>query len=324
MSAPWHLYGSVALDAAPGDVRDRLVADPAGSVTAATAAAITSVAPLVRAWGLTPSTLPTVTAQVAGLDDLGAVDLRWSGDERRTGWPNLRARLTVTPTTDGHTRLSFVSDRDPRTDLGTVRVGRAHRQRVLALAVRATLEALARELRFPIASARPGARSFDRTGHFVHHLRPLDGDAVALLRDLVSDGDDLAAAATAEAIERARGPLAAGRFRAPAEPRVTARPARPDELGSLRIGWKVDQESTGWPRQELALDVELVADGARLVVLADREPGHDLSVNRVDKHHRHAIAASVGAHVGEAVARRLDATRVAEEVVDARAAVRTS
>jgi hypothetical protein len=325
MTAPWHLYSSVTLDASPEDVRGRLVADPAGSVTAATAAAISSVAPLVRAWGLTPSALPTVTADVPGLEDLGAVELRWSGDEHRTGWPSLRAELMVTPADDGRARLAFVSDRDPRTDLGTIAVGRAHRQRVVAVAARATLEALGRELGGPDTSAAPGARAFDRTGYFVHHLRSLDGDAASHRRDLVSEGDELAAVATAEALERAAGDLEAGRFRTPAEPRVTARPARPDELGSLRIGWEVDQEATGWPRQELALDVELVADGPRLVVLADREPAYDLSVNRVDKRHRHAVAAAVGGYVGEAVARRLEAGRVAEQVTDTRSmTVRTS
>ncbi|MFW6009948.1 MAG: hypothetical protein ACOC9I_01360, partial [Actinomycetota bacterium] len=143
------------------------------------------------------------------------------------------------------------------------------------------------------------------TAMFVHHLRATAGDPERIAVTLARDGDGLARRATHLALDRSREVLAAGRFRAVADPQVLVRTADPGEVGVMRLRWCSDEEATGWPDLELVLDVEAQDGGARLAVLAARPPGYDLSLNRLDKHERDRLLRTVGAEVAAAITEEL-------------------
>ena len=312
MTAPWHQHASVPLAGSPSAIHRRLVADPTTAVATATGLGLTRLEPLVRSWGLPPSTLPNVAARPTEPDEVGAVELRWSGDEDATAWPSLLARLMVVPdhaTTEA--RLVFLTPRSPRAELATLRIDRVHRERIVDTAVQRFLHELAAQVRQPVAAAPAGApvTRFDRRPILLHHLQPLPLDPATLARHLMLDSHGLAARATHAALEAAAAPLAAGRFRRRPAPDIHVTPTSPGSTGVLDLGWTSDEEATGWPQITLTLAVEAASDGAsRLLVLSAREPGYDLSVNRIDKRACDQILRGLGEHVARAVAGQVSST----------------
>ena len=311
MTAPWHQHASVPVAGAPSDVHQRLVADPADAVATATGLALARLEPLVRSWGLAPSTLPSVTAQPTGPDEIGAIELRWSGDEDATAWPSLVARLLVVPDHASDARLVFLTPRSPRAELATRRVGRVHRERILDVAVQRFLQELAVQVERDDspAPAGPPMTRFDRRPIFVHHVEALSTDPATLAAHLLSNAHGLAGRVTDAVLEAATAPLAAGRFRQQPDPDVHVATTAPGSVGVLDLGWTSDEEATGWPQITLTLAVEAAEDGtSRLVVLSEREPGYDLSTNRLDKRARDLILRELGAHVATAVAEEMSTT----------------
>lgn len=308
MVTPFHQYASVPLSRPTAAVRECLMADPAEMVSTATATALSRLEPLVRSWGLSPTTLPTVTAARTGSDAIGSVDLRWSGNEDQTVWPSLTARLLVVPAHPGTgARLALLSPRSPGAELATIRLDAGHRRRMVNVAMQRFLHDLASQLTAPASMQAdgPGVTTFDRRPVFVHHLQTVHLDPDELAHRLTDDPAVLAADVTTAAINAAAEPLAAGRFRAPATPRADVHETPAGQLGVLELGWASDEEATGWPRMSLVLAVEAAPGGSRLAVLSTREPGYDLSLNRIDKHQRDQVIRDVGYHVTEAILGRL-------------------
>ena len=308
MTTPWHQHASVPLRGSATAIHRRLVADPDGLVATATGDALSRLGPLVRSWGLAPRALPTVTAHVTGPDQVGAVELRWSGEEDDTAWPSLVARLLVVPgRTATDARLVFLTPRSPRAELATDRIGRPHRERVVDGAVQRFLREMAEHVGQPDAphSAGPRVTQFDRRPIFVHHLEPHPLDPTVLARHLVEHADAVATTITATALEAATAPLAAGQFREPPAPSVHVGPTPAGSTGVLDLGWSSDEEATGWPRIRLTLAVEAADPGSRLVILSHRMAGYDLSVNRMDKRQRDQVLRELGPHVAAAVTDRL-------------------
>jgi hypothetical protein len=314
MPLPFHQYASSPATADAATIHRRLTTDVHDRVSTAAASALMTIGPLIAGWGLNVSALPTTTARRTGPGELGTAEITWRGDEAATGWPALTGRLVVIPQPRRHSRLLFLSSRSPQAELTTGLVDRAHRQRVVNVSIQAFLRDLARQLDDDTTNAPtigPGARTFDRSPLFVHQLQDLDvepDDARAWLLDGL---DDLAIRATAAAVARASATLTAGRFRAGARPHIESRPAHPDEPATVWIRWCSDEEATGWPELDLALLVEAHGDHARLAVLSRREPGYDLSLNRIDKHQRHRILQQAGADLAAALADRLPARTTA-------------
>ena len=289
MSIPLHQYASVPVAATATAVHDRLTAAPHELVTAATADALRCLAPAVRAWGLSTRALPTVATGPGG-------------DEDATGWPALTAWLVATPDVEGRSRLALVSHRSPGAELATVRLDRLHRQRLTRTAVQTFLRALADRLQErvpPRPTPGPGTRHPDRTPTFLHDTVTVPAPAEDVVRRLLDDPYGRAVRATDTALDQVAPILAAGRFRDPARPTVAVRPATDDELGAVIVQWDdVEQprphlrreDATGWPTMTLTLVATPVDAGTRLAVLSPREPGYDLSVNRVDKHVRDQLA----------------------------------
>jgi hypothetical protein len=306
MTAPWHEHASVPLPGSPSAIQQRLVADPAGIVANATGLALSRLEPLLRSWGLPPSTLPGVTARPTAQDEVGAVELAWTGDEDATAWPSLLARLLVVPdhaATDS--RLVFLTPRSPRAELATRRVGRLHRERILDVAVQRFLREVAAQVagHGTLAPVGPPVTQFDRRPVFVHHAVASRLPATALARALMDDPGRLADQATSAALEAAAAPLAAGRFRCRPAPDTHVMPTPPGSTGVLELGWTSDEEATGWPQITLTLAVEAATHGtSRLLVLSGRTPGYDLSTNRMDKRARDQILRQLGGHVATAVA----------------------
>lgn len=299
---PFHQYASAPLLITAAQAHDRLGQDLAGIVEAATADAITGMAPFIRAWGLTPTALPSVTARGTDADELGSVEVSWAGTEDAIAWPALIARLLVTPRRGGGSRVTLLSVRSPEAELHTLRIGSLHRRRLIDVAMQRFLHHLAEQLDEPGAAHRTaGATRFDRTPLFVHHLRTSGHDPDAVLATLTNAPEALAARITDHVLSRARVPLAAGRFRREPHPKVHTQVVGPNEPGALYVGWSSDEEATGWPQLWLSIGVEAADHGARIVVLSAREPGYDLSRNRADKAQRHQILRELGDHVADAV-----------------------
>ncbi|MFU8841186.1 MAG: hypothetical protein ACNA8R_10770 [Nitriliruptoraceae bacterium] len=298
-----HQYASVPLAASPATVYERLQADPDGLVQQATAEALTAMGPHLRRWGLRISALPTTTARPIGPEQLGGVEAVWSGAEDATGWPALSGQLVVSPAGPAGSRLRFFSRRSPHAELTTSRLDRLHRQRIVHVSIQRFLHELGRHLDDPVAR-RPTGRlaRFDLAPMFVHALQALDGAAGAAHARLTGHLQALAEEATAIAVTSAHEPLHAGRFRAPAGPDVQTRLARTSEPAGAWVGWRGDEEATGWPQLDLALLIEETgAGGSRLAILSTREPGYDLSVPRIDKQPRDQILRSAGPAVAAAI-----------------------
>jgi hypothetical protein len=311
---PFHQYASAPLGINATQAHDRLRRDIAGIVEAATADAITGMAPFIRAWGLTPTALPGVTARATDEDELGSVEVSWTGTEDAIAWPALIARLLITPRRGGGSRVSLLSVRSPEAELHTMRIGSLHRRRLVDVAMQRFLHHLADQLDDPSAAHRTaGATRFDRTPLFVHHLRTGGHDPDAVVATLTNGSEELAAAITEHVLSAVRDPLEAGRFRRESDPKTHTQLVGPNEPGALYVGWTSNEEATGWPQLWLSIAVEATERGSRIVVLSAREPGYDVSRNRADKAQRHQILQELGAHVADAVLLGLPETAAAEE-----------
>jgi hypothetical protein len=303
---PLHQFASVPLAASPATVRERLLADPHGAVQRATAEALTAMGPHLRRWGLRIFALPTTEARAANPDEFGCVEVVWSGSEDATGWPALSGQLVVSPAGPVGTRLRLFARRSPHAELITSRLDLLHRQRIVHVSIQRFLRELGRQL--DDAGARPPTGHLTRFGHvpmFVHALQVLGGAAGAIHARLTDDLQRLAEQATTIAVTSAHEPLRAGRFRAPASPTVRTRIAQTGEPADVWVGWRGDEEATGWPQLDLALLIESGPDGSRLAIQSTREPGYDLSVPRLDKRPRDQILRSAGPAVAAAVRARL-------------------
>lgn len=309
MPIPIHHYASVPVGAPASVVHDRLRADAHGLVAGATADALAVTTPLLRRWGLAASGLPTVTARVTGRDEIGSIEVVWGGDEGTTGWPALTGRLLVVPDAAGRTRLGFVSERSPDAELTTARLDRLHRRRVVEVGIRSVLYGLARHLGTvsDADAVGQGEGRCDRAPRFLHHLCVTGHEPDRLRALLLADPTGLAERATRVAVVRAADALRAGGFRAPAAPRVGVRPGRTGVLGVLDLSWEGDEEATGWPRLTCTVLVEAYEAGSRLAVLSSREPGYDLSLNRIDRFARHQVLRQAGADLAAAIVGELDA-----------------
>jgi hypothetical protein len=308
MPLPFHQYASVPAAADAATLHRRLTVDVEEQLSTATASALTALGPLIRRWGLAVSALPSTTIRKTERGELGVAEIAWRGDEAATGWPALTGRLVVTPQPGQRSRLLFLSRRSPQAELATNRLDRQHRQRVVTVSIQRFLHDLAHQLAGDTAGAPAtgaGARAFDRRPVFLHHLQDLDADPDAARDWLLAGLDDLAMTATAAAVSHADAALDAGRFRASARPHIETRPARPDEPATVWIRWVSDEEATGWPQLDLGLLIEAYRDRARLAVLSPREPGYDLSLNRLDKHQRHQILQQASATLAAAFADEL-------------------
>ena len=63
--------------------------------------ALAGLEPLLRGWGLRPTRLPVVVATATEPDTVGALEVRWAGDDDATVWPTMTARVLVVPDTIG-------------------------------------------------------------------------------------------------------------------------------------------------------------------------------------------------------------------------------
>jgi hypothetical protein len=292
MTHPLHHLSSITVAAPATAVHARLTADGLDAVTSATAAALELVGPPARSTGLPPRALPTVSARLPdGADGsgIGSLELRWAGAEDATGWPALTASLVVTPSGPTSSRLSLFSRRAPG-ELHTTRVGRLHGQRLLDLAVRTFLRVFVGtlDLRSP-APSPPGTDTEHgdvRSPRFVYATTWLPRPAEAVHAALIDDAAALSRRATTAALDHLASTLAAGRFRLVADPLVVTTVPGPGELGSVTVGWRTHEEATGWPAMDLTVLATGGDDGTRLALVSPRAPGYDLSVNRIDKHHR--------------------------------------
>lgn len=307
MAPPLHQYASVTVAADAPEVVGGLRTDAHDLVATATADALAALVAPAGAWGLSATALPEARARATEADELGSVELEWRGHEDTTAWPSLVGRLLVIPQVTGSTRVAFVSPRSPDAELATGRVDRLHRRRVVDVAVQRFLRDLARRLGDDTApSPASSVGSVDRTGMFVHHLRTITGDPDAIARDLSAHAVDLADHATRAAVERSAASLAAGRFRATAEPRVAVQSGTPGSLGTVQITWHSQEEATGWPQLDLAIVVEAVAPAqVRVAALSPRPPQYDLSRNQSDKLQRDEILRHAAAHLLEAMVEEL-------------------
>jgi hypothetical protein len=323
MTRPLHHLSSITVAAPATVVHARLTADGLDAVTSATAAALELLGPPARSTGLPPRALPTVSARLPdGADGsgIGSLELRWSGAEDATGWPALTASLVVTPSGPTSSRLSLFSRRAPGAELHTTRVGRLHRQRLLDLAVRTFLRVFvgALDLRSP-APSPPGTDTGHgdvRSPRFVYATTWVPRPAEAVHAALIHDAAALSRRATTAALDHLASTLAAGRFRLVADPLVVTAAPGPGELGSVTVGWLTHEEATGWPAMDLTVLATCGDGGTRLALVSPRAPGYDLSVNRVDKHHRDRLGRVAPERFLHTLADELtEATRVARQPV---------
>ncbi|MEX2549885.1 MAG: hypothetical protein WD638_06650 [Nitriliruptoraceae bacterium] len=302
MTVPFHQYASTPLAIPASLAAERLEADPTGQGTTATAGSLRALARTFTHLGLAPTVLPVTRARVTEADELGAVEIAWQGEESLTGWPALVGHLLVVPESDATSRLVLLSPRSPEADLQTAHLDRLHRLRVVDVTLQRFLQDLATELDGHAASdPSTPVGDHDRTPLFVHHQEATACDPDELRRALTRDAAGLADRATAAVLAHASEVLRVGRFRSVAAPVVEARAATPGELGVIRIGWRADEEATGWPEMELLVVVAARAVGTDLCVLSSREPGYDLSRNRIDRHQRDQLLRQAGAGVATAL-----------------------
>ena len=316
MPTPFHAYASYPLSVDPVAGHAELRAAPERLVAAATSSALEVVAPLIRSSGLPAQQQPSVTARPTEDDEPGSIELTFSGDEDLTGWPALTGRLLIdTRPGDAH-RLVFFSQRSPAGELSTLRLDRQHRRRLVRIAVQRLLHELAGELGgHPTGPVGPATNGADITPMFLHGLRRVGASPTDVLAHLDAEPQALAERATEAVVERAAEVLAAGRFRAPAQPQVHVERPAAGEHGALRIRWTGDEEATGWPVLTLSLVVEPHDAGTRLTLISPREPGYDLSVNRVDKAQRDEVLRRAGENLADALTAELapsDLTEPAE------------
>ena len=308
MVVPFHQYATVALASDAGEIADALRSDPQGLVAAATADALAALGTPAGTWGLSATALPEVQARRTDPDELGCLELEWCGNEDATAWPSLAGRLLVVPQPTAGCELLLVSTRSPQAELATRRLDRLHRRRVVDVAAQRFLRDLAGRIGAGSAPSTPsGPGSVERTPMFVHHLRAVAGDPQRIAHRLRANAADLADHATRAAVARSAAPLAAGRFRVAAAPRVDAHLATPGSLGVVRITWHAQEEASGWPELDLAIVIEAHAQRqARIAALSARPPGYDLSRNQSDKHQRDHLLRHAAAHLLEALCEQVE------------------
>lgn len=305
MPSPYHQLASVPLAVDAASSGRRLTADVETLVSTATAGALTILGSRSVQWGLSVTELPTTTARTTGSDELGIAEVTWGGDEAATGWPALTGRLVVTPQAGQHARLHLLSPRTPHAELVTDRLDRLHDARIVNVSIGRFLQDLAHHLDGTAASTPtigPGARAFDRSPMFVHHLQDLDVDPDTVRFWLLDQLQEVATAATDVTVSKAADTVAAGRFRAATRPRVEAWAAGPDEPATAWIRWVSDEEATGWPHLDLALLVEACPHGSRFTALSTREPSYDMSRLRIDKQQRNQLLQQAPADLAIALA----------------------
>lgn len=293
MTTPLHHLGSVPLGVPPTLAHARLAVGGGDLATAATADALEALGPLARSWGLASRSLPTVAAAACGDGDLGTLRVSWAGDEDATGWPALEASLLLTPWARGSSRLHLVAGRSPATELRTGRLDRPHRHRLHDVALRSFLLAASRRLTLtaPEAPATvPSGTRARRRPLFVHGDVVLPHHPAEIADLLAAEAPGLLERASAAAVAGAAPALEAGRFRTTARPvtRIVGDDAH--GLGVLTFRWQVDEEATGWPAMSVTLVAAAAPGGTRVVALSPREPGYDLSRNRLDKAARARIS----------------------------------
>lgn len=302
----FHQLASVPLAAGAGEVSRRLAGDPVRLARLATGDALTAMGPQTRRWGLPTSELPTTTADTVGRDELGCVEVAWSGPEDATGWPALHGRLVVAAGGPAGARLTLLSPRSPHTGLVTGRLDLLHRQRLVQVGMQRFLDALRHHLDDPADRASaPDDPRFDRAPVFLHHLEELRGEPGLLHDRLLADLQGRAERATAATVDAARATLTAGGFRDPAEPTVQARIAQAGEPASAWVGWRGDEEATGWPQLDLGLLIDTQPEEPRLTLLSTREPGYDLSRLRIDKQQRDHLLRTAGSSFAAAMSEEL-------------------
>jgi hypothetical protein len=146
VSPPLYLFPPIPVDQPADEVHRRLTADPQAVVTAATAVALHRSAPLLRRWGLTPTSLPSTTSVAASERELGCVTIGWRGDEDATGWPATSAQLLVTPTGPRTCALTLATTRGPAVGLAAARLDHLHGRRAVHLAVSSFLRAVVEQV----------------------------------------------------------------------------------------------------------------------------------------------------------------------------------
>ncbi|MFA9443729.1 hypothetical protein [Egicoccus sp. AB-alg6-2] len=144
--------------------------------------------------------------------------------------------------------------------------------------------------------------------HGVEHLgRPIDEVVDRLRRDASTLVDAATRTALAATSEDRVG------FRMATEPGLDTR-LEGDGMGLLRVSWNDDtgrwppagrfpfaveptsrwwhreEEETGWPTMVLLIVATPTVAGTRLAVWSTREPGVDVTTNRIDRHRRDRLA----------------------------------
>ena len=150
-----------------------------------------------------------------------------------------------------------------------------------------------------------------RTPFHVHARVSVPGSAAEVLERLRTDPQPLAEQATSLAFERAAPILSEGSFRTPSGPRVAAEVGREEGLGVLVVQWYVDEEASGWPPMTLEVMVTTDGAGTDLAVVSVREPGYDLSRNRIDRSARDRLARGAVSHFLDALAEQLSPAEAA-------------
>jgi hypothetical protein len=169
---------------------------------------------------------------------------------------------------------------------------------------------------------------------YLQATRPLVRPASLVAATLRADGPALATEATGRAVAEVQSLLRDGSFRRAAAPRVdteilasgpaTIRVAwnrddagrqpspSPSASGPTSSWWRTEEEETGWPTATIEILVEPRRDGCQLAALSDRQPGTDLSTNRIDKHLRDRLARAAVERFLDALAADLEAGALVE------------
>jgi hypothetical protein len=154
MSIPVHVHATTATQLGADEVVRRLATSPDLLATAATGRAYEATRTLAAAGGFRSHAAPTVTTRPPEGDELGALVVRWTGDEDATGWPSMLAWIVPTATADG-TRVALLSPRHPGVDLSTNRVDKRWRDKLARTAASAFLTGVVELLQATSAAAGP-------------------------------------------------------------------------------------------------------------------------------------------------------------------------
>jgi hypothetical protein len=111
-------------------------------------------------------------------------------------------------------------------------------------------------------------------------ISPFEPDVVH--RRLREQPPQLAAAATGAALAACSPMLRRAGLRAVALPTVTAAASGPDDLGSVTIRWRGDDDATGWPAMTAYLVVTPTGSGSALTLFTTRVTAPELTTSRLD------------------------------------------